>query len=80
VVSDLLLADDLAAVLPLGDIQYEDGLLWKFQQAYAPSWGRVKGITRPAVGNHEYGVAGAGGYFDYFNGAGIFKRTCRRPR
>ncbi len=54
------------AVLSLGDLQYEDGKLWKFQESYDPSWGRFKSITYPAVGNHEYLTSGAKGYFDYF--------------
>jgi calcineurin-like phosphoesterase family protein len=68
--SDLLVNANLSAVLPLGDNQYEDGALSKYQQAYASTWGRVKGITRPVPGNHEYSSAGAQGYFDYFNGVG----------
>ena len=50
----------------LGDVQYEDGTLTKYQQSYDPSWGRLKNITRPAVGNHEYLTGGASGYFSYF--------------
>jgi hypothetical protein len=68
--SDLLVNAGLARVLVLGDAQYEDGQLSKYQLAYEPSWGRVRGITRPAIGNHEYGTSGAAGYFDYFNGLG----------
>lgn len=64
--SDLLLETPLAAVLPLGDTQYEEGALEQFQKSYAPSWGRVKNISHPAVGNHEYGTANAAGYFGYF--------------
>ena len=52
--SDALVRDRLAAVLALGDIQYENAHLFKFQQSYEPSWGRVKAITRPVAGNHEY--------------------------
>jgi hypothetical protein len=71
--SDLLIAG-FDAVLTLGDNQYEDGALAKFQQSYDPSWGRVKSATHPAIGNHEY-YSGSGnplgsGYFDYFNGVG----------
>lgn len=55
-----------AAVLLLGDNQYENGALAKYQASYDPSWGRLKAITRPAPGNHEYGTAGAQGYYDYF--------------
>jgi hypothetical protein len=54
------------AVLPLGDIQYEDGTLAAFQAVYGPTWGKYLPITFPAVGNHEYLTAGASGYFGYF--------------
>ncbi|HEY3247388.1 MAG TPA: metallophosphoesterase [bacterium] len=64
--SDLLLRIDPVAVLVLGDLQYDDGALRKFQQSYHPTWGRVKDISRPVPGNHEYGTPGARGYFDYF--------------
>src|SRR4051812_8015413 len=37
--SDLLLSRSYAHVLPLGDTQYEDGTLAKFQSSYASSWG-----------------------------------------
>jgi acid phosphatase type 7 len=78
--SDLIVGQDLAAVLPLGDIQYEDAALWKFERSYGPSWGRLRDISRPVIGNHEYfreeqdgdSVPGGAGYFDYFNGAGEF--------
>ncbi len=59
-----------AAVLALGDLQYEDATLAKFQASYEPSWGRLRSITYPVAGNHEYLTAGAAGYFDYFNGIG----------
>ena len=68
--SNLVVAQGLAAVLPLGDTQYDNGTLSEFQTAYDPTWGRVKAITHPAVGNHEYNTAGAAGYFDYFDGIG----------
>jgi hypothetical protein len=71
--SDLMLDPavfpDLAAVLPLGDIQYEEGAYTKFLTSYDPSWGRLKSITRPVPGNHEYGTAGAAGYYQYFGSA-----------
>ncbi len=72
--SELLLGRGFAGVLALGDLQYEDGALWRFQQAFEPSWGRVKPLIRPAVGNHEY-QSGAGGYFDYFGAAAGSSRT-----
>jgi hypothetical protein len=68
--SDLLVGQGLAAVLALGDTQYEEGTLDQFRLSYDPSWGRVKSITRPAIGNHEYRLSPGTGYFDYFNGVG----------
>ncbi len=67
--SDLLLGMELAGVLALGDNQYEDGALPKFRQSYDPTWGRLKSLTRPAVGNHEYGQPNASGHFAYFGPA-----------
>jgi acid phosphatase type 7 len=68
--SDLLVNAGLSAVLPLGDDQYECGFADAFKGSYDPSWGRVKAITRPAIGNHEYGRScktnDAGPYFAYF--------------
>ncbi len=40
------------------------------RNCYGPTWGRFKGRTRPAIGNHEYETKGADGYFDYFGGRG----------
>ena len=67
--SDLLVGAGYQAVLALGDIQYENGAFSKFGASYDPSWGRVKGITRPAPGNHEYRTSGAAGYYQYFGAA-----------
>ena len=64
--SDLLVQGDAWAVLTLGDDQYEDGELQAFQGSYAASWGRVKAITRPSPGNHDYHVPGGAGYYAYF--------------
>jgi hypothetical protein len=68
--SDLLLRMDLDGILTLGDLQYEDGQLAKFAQSFEPTWGRLKPLLHPVVGNHEYRVRDAAGYFDYFNGVG----------
>ncbi len=68
-VADLMPDGRYAAVLPVGDTQYEDATLKKFLGSYALSWGRLKDITRPVPGNHEYRTPGAAGYFDYFGAA-----------
>jgi hypothetical protein len=77
--SNLLVGAGYAAVLPLGDNQYYCGSSTAFDASYDPSWGRVKSITHPVVGNHEYLTSGdsestgcndsnadAAGYFEYF--------------
>lgn len=64
--ADLVGAIDPDAVLTLGDNQYPDGSLRRFQAGFDHNWGRYKSIIHPAVGNHEYGTTGAGGYFAYF--------------
>ena len=55
-------------VLTLGDEAYDRGSAGDFARCYAPSWGRFRDRTYPAPGNHEYGTAGAGGYYSYFAG------------
>lgn len=60
-------------ILLLGDIQYDNGTLAKFQQAFNKNWGKLMPYFLPAPGNHEYETLGASGYFDYFNGAGVDK-------
>jgi hypothetical protein len=71
--SDLMLSG-VSAVLPLGDNQYDCGGYSAYLQSYDLSWGRLKSITRPVPGNHEYTTGGTGcdptgaaaGYFSYF--------------
>jgi chitodextrinase len=64
--SNILFGSNLAAVLPLGDDQYEDATQWKFMQSYDASWGRLFSLTKPVPGNHEYLTPGAAGYYGYF--------------
>jgi hypothetical protein len=82
--SDLLVGTGLTAVLPLGDNQNYCGSLTAYRQSYDPTWGRVKAISHPVPGNHEYltsgggsrggtgcdsSNAGAAGYFAYWGAA-----------
>ena len=77
--SDLMVNAGLAAVLDLGDNQYYCGGYQAYLNSYDLSWGRLKSITHPSVGNHEYLTsggtgcdttnAGAAGYFQYFGAA-----------
>ncbi len=81
--SNLMVNTGLAGVLSLGDNQYYCGSYSAYLKSYDLSWGRLKSITHPAVGNHEYLTsggsspstgcdstnAGAAGYFKYFGSA-----------
>jgi len=64
--SDLALNLHPELVLAIGDEQYRSGKLIEFDNSYDKTWGRLKAITKPVPGNHEYGTKGAAGYFDYF--------------
>ena len=68
-VSNAILAGNYDAVLALGDLQYNGGTASQFAGSYDPTWGRLKAITHPAVGNHEYGSSQAAPYFQYFGAA-----------
>ena len=65
----LLDARPNAQVATLGDNVYESGTASEFARCYDPTWGRQKSRTHPAMGNHEYGVFRAGGYFAEFGAA-----------
>jgi acid phosphatase type 7 len=81
--SDLLVAGGYDAVLALGDLQYECGQASAYRSVYDPTWGRVKAVTHPAVGDNEYtgngcSTSGAAGYFGYFGSAATPQQpSCR---
>ncbi|TFD28293.1 metallophosphoesterase family protein, partial [Cryobacterium cryoconiti] len=58
--------------IALGDLQYQEATLSQFlgAGAYNDTFGPLKPITLPALGNHEY-YGGTTGYFDYFYGTGV---------
>ena len=61
------LLDNIAGtVFTVGDNVYPDGAPAEFANCYNPTWGRHKDRTRPAPGNHDYHIAGASGYYNYF--------------
>jgi acid phosphatase type 7 len=72
--SDQILKMNPAAVLALGDIQYEGGAYSDYVNAssnpkigYDKAWGRFKTKTYPAIGNHEYLTPLADNYFRYWS-------------
>ena len=52
--SNLLVGAGLAGVLTLGDAQYACGGYAAYQQVFNPTWGRVKALVHPVLGNHDY--------------------------
>ncbi|MFL5767781.1 MAG: metallophosphoesterase family protein [Actinomycetota bacterium] len=85
--SDLLVharrKGNLAAVLTLGDNQYFCGGYRPFLRSYGQTWGRLKDLTHPTPGDHDYIIhsnpdasdcsdqADAAGYFRYFGDAAV---------
>jgi hypothetical protein len=67
--SDLIGALHPAAVMPLGDTQYEHGSYRAYIRSYGLTWGRFFPITHPVIGDHEYVTPHAAGYFAYFGRA-----------
>ncbi|MEU4246609.1 discoidin domain-containing protein [Amycolatopsis sp. NPDC026612] len=56
-----------AAVITMGDNQYDEPTLADFKNYYDKTWGKFKSITHPIPGNHEsYGDNPFKGYEDYF--------------
>ncbi len=55
-----------APILSLGDNVYFSGTASEFAGCYQSTWGKFLQRTWATPGNHDYGVAQASGYFDYF--------------
>jgi acid phosphatase type 7 len=66
--SDIIVNGGATRALALGDLQYNSASLSNLRNAYDKTWGRVKSITSPVLGNHE---STGNGYFDYFYGSGV---------
>ena len=54
------------SVFALGDNVNPSGSAANYTNCYTPTWGRHKARTRAVVGNHEYDVAGASAFYNYF--------------
>ncbi|MBA3233975.1 MAG: alkaline phosphatase [Propionibacteriales bacterium] len=63
--SRLILDSD--AVWTLGDHVYPTASLEQFRAVYRPTWGRMKAVTFPTPGDHDYGKTAGKGYFSYFD-------------
>lgn len=67
--ANLIVSMNPAAVLTLGDNQYESNTLTEYNGSFAASWGKFKAKIHPGIGNHEYLTTNASGYFSYFGSA-----------
>ncbi|MFG2057490.1 DNRLRE domain-containing protein [Micromonospora sp. NPDC048930] len=68
-VSNALVGWNPDLFLYLGDV-YEEGTLTEFKNWYGGSaafFGRLRGVTTPVVGNHEYDGNRADGYFHFWD-------------
>ena len=68
-VSDMITSLHPNLFLYLGDV-YENGSPAEFYNWFGTSskyFGRLKSITDPTIGNHEYLTQGASGYFNYWD-------------
>ena len=67
--AQLIRPGELAAVLALGDNQYETGSYDDYSTYYDPWWGQARSITEPVPGDREYAQGASSvptGYFEYF--------------
>lgn len=55
-------------IVTLGDHAYERGTASEFANCYGPTWGRHRGRTHPARGNHDTYTNGGAPYTAYFGG------------
>jgi hypothetical protein len=61
------LLDEIPGLIAvLGDLAYPHGTPREFDECYAPTWGKHRARTRPAIGNHDYETEGAAGYFGFW--------------
>jgi hypothetical protein len=58
-----------AVIALLGDNVYPSGTLKRYQDCYAPSWGKFLDRTRSAQGNHDFAGGTGDGYYAYFGEA-----------
>jgi hypothetical protein len=64
-VADMIAARQPDLFLYLGDV-YEHGSAQDFAAYYGPTYGRLRNVTNPVPGNHEYHTADAASYFSYW--------------
>jgi len=69
--TDSLIDTIPGTVFAAGDNAYEDGSSTDYANCYDPTWGRERARTYPALGNHDYNLGNANGYWGYFGTTGF---------
>jgi hypothetical protein len=64
-----LIQDIQGQVFLTGDLGYPNGRMDDLRRCFEPEFGKFRSRWRPVPGNHEYDMANAGPYFDYFGAA-----------
>ena len=64
--TDSLIDTMPGTIFTAGDNAYPNGSDSDYVNCYAPTWGKEKARTYPALGNHEYNLGNANAYFNYF--------------
>ena len=68
-VTDAIAKEKPAAVLLLGNLQYNKGSDSEYQGVFTPLWAELKDKTHAVTGKTEYLTPGAEGFFNYWNDA-----------
>ena len=71
-VSSILAAEPRVTVFALGDNVYRAGTAENYANCYEPSWGAFRNVTRPIIGNHDYGYGTLA--YDFYNSDGFAYR------
>jgi len=53
-------------IFTVGDNSNEGGSADQYLNCFTPSWGQFLDRMHPAPGNHDYGLPGGSGYYEYF--------------
>jgi Calcineurin-like phosphoesterase len=64
-----LIQDIQGQVFLTGDLGYPNGRADDLRRCFDPDFGKFRSRWRPVPGNHEYDMANAGPFYDYFGGS-----------
>jgi 3',5'-cyclic AMP phosphodiesterase CpdA len=74
-VADLIRSNNPDYFIPLGDLQYNTATYDLLTGVYDKTWGNLKDISLPVLGNHDYPADGFFQYFPNIPDAGYYTKT-----